>query len=144
MSKDNHPLTPRQKRLRLSIWGALLVGFIIGVATAMLEVGSSSDGGGLVTAFFENDLDPTVAIILGLVSVLAIVPLTVMYHKNADEHEERAVLWGSTIGAYTAITLGFLWVVLHKGSILPEPSVVGLLGILCFASLVPYLWLKYR
>ena len=143
-NKDRHPLTPRQKRLQLSIWAAVLGGAAIGFAVGWFENDGGTDKGPSIATFFGNSLDPSFAVITAIVSLLVIGASTYFYHKNADEHEERAILWGSTIGSYATVTLGFIWVILHKGALLPEPSIMGLLGILCLFSLAPYLWLKYR
>lgn len=144
VNKDKHPLTPRQKRLQLSIWAAVLGGAVIGFAVGWFENIGPKDDGPSVASFLGNSLAPTIAVITAIVSLILIVVSTYYYHKNADEHEERAILWGSTIGAYATVTLGFIWTILYKGALLPEPSIIGIMGILCLFSLGPYLWLKYR
>ena len=145
MAKDNkHPISPRQKRLQLSIWAAVLGGAVIGFSVGWFEDEAPNANGDVIAQFFGGPIEPTIAVAIALLSLILIGVSTYFYHKNADEHEERAILWGSTIGAYSTITLGFIWVILYKGAILPEPSVMGLLGILCLSSLAPYLWLKYR
>jgi hypothetical protein len=143
-NKDQHPLTPRQKRLRLSIWGSILIGGVIGAATSIMESGPSSGGDNGAASYLDGKLSPTVAVILALVSILAIVPLTIWYHKNADEHEERAVLWGTTVGGYVTITAAFIWTLLYKGGLMPEPDVTGVMMIFCIGSLGCYAWMKYR
>lgn len=144
VNNDKHPLSPRQKRLQLSIWAAVIGGACIGFAVGLFEGDAASGVHDAVAQFSQGPLDPAIALVITILSLILVCVSTYFYHKNADEHEERAILWGSTIGAYATVTLGFAWMILNKGAILPEPSVLGLLGILCLSSFGPYLWLKYR
>ena len=140
-NNDNHPLTPRAKRLRISIWGALLAGFIIGIVTSIMQSGNATAG---PASMFGQAISPTLALIIAVTAIVAIVPLTILYHKNADEHEERAVLWGSTIGAYVALGLAFVWAILFKGGWVPQPDLLAVMAAMCLTSFAVYAWVKYR
>lgn len=146
MANDKkHPMSPRQKRLQLSMWASLFAGLAIGILINAFEnTASTMSDADVALAQLGGPINPIAAIVLVVTMIMTLFPLAIIWHKNADEHDERAILWGSTIGVYVTLALGIAWALLFKGSLLPKPNVVGLMGILCLSSLVPYLWLKYR
>ena len=89
-------------------------------------------------------LNPQFAIfgaVLGLISGLI---FALVYHRIVDEQEERAALWGNTIGMYLLAFGGIAWFFLHAAKLVPLEGflVVWLASGLVAAAV--QIWLQFR
>lgn len=69
------------------------------------------------------------------------------YHRIIDDHEERGVLWGSTIGYYFMLFAVPCWLLLAAGGLLPPMTGLVALALIIFSTFVQagvWAWLKYR
>lgn len=67
-----------------------------------------------------------------------------IYHRIIDEQEERAALWGMTVGFYTLMLGGFSWVLLASANLVALPSLIFVLLGSSLTAIAVQLWLQFR
>lgn len=129
-------LRHRQRR----VWRAMLipasVALLILLAARSGMLGPFSDAPGR--------LSPAFAITFVVVIVLFTIVGAIWHHRVVDEQEERAILWGNTVGFYAAIVLAMSADALAMAGLAGRYSHVAVLAGALGASLCTYLWHRYR
>lgn len=93
---------------------------------------------------FGDVLTADFAITCAVFILLLGVCLAFLYHRIIDEQEERAALWGMTIGFHFLSFGGFAWLFLVSANLVPLFSFAWLLaGSITLAGAVQF-WLQYR
>ena len=130
----------RRKRLyTVSLSIAALLGF---VSTLALRVGV---GDGPTSDLFGNgQFDPGVAIFLSALWVGGMALSLFIYHRNVDDHEQHAYLWGGLAGFYAIVFPAPVWWLLARAQILPAVDGMILFLFAVTANAIVYMWLKYR
>ena len=102
--------------------GSLGIGVVLGIL--LVSVSGSDVYPGLLSGGGGDDaLLPTWFVIGALVIMLVVVPIaTVIYHRNADEHETRAMADGGLIAGYAYVQIAGSWWLAWRGGLAPEPD----------------------
>ena len=102
-------------------------------------------GDGPTSDLFGNGLfDPRVAVILSALWVGGMALSVFIYHRNVDDHEERAYLWGGLAGFYAVVFPAPVWWLLARAQLLPPVDGMILFLLSLIANAIVYFWLKYR
>ena len=101
---------------------SLGLGLILGIV--LTSVSGSDVYPGIFSAGGGDDASlPIWFVVLALLVMLVLVPIiTVIYHRNADEHETRAMADGGLIAGYAYIQIAGSWWLAWRGGIAPEPD----------------------
>ena len=126
----------RSRQRQRRVWRALL----IPAAVAVLVLHAARSG--LVGA--RGTTSPAFAVTFVLVIALFTIVGAIWHHRVVDEQEERAILWGNTVGFYTAIMLAMSADALAMAGLAGRYSHVAVLAGALGASLCTYLWHRYR
>lgn len=140
---DPNPAIPGEQRARSRqrrVWRAMLIPGL--VAVAVLFAVRQSLGGSIYAA--PGQVAPTFAITFAVVIALFSVVGAICHHRAIDEQEERAILWGNTVGFYTVVASAMIAEVLTMARLIePISHVTMMLGALA-ASVATYLWVRFR
>ena len=118
---------------------------IVGMAVAVLGVSDQSDGLSLVIS--NAPISSGMAIVTSILITVLMVLAAIYYHRTVDDHEERAYLWGSTIGYYFLVLAFPLYWLLARGSLVPTLTIgIALLIILfsCIVQAIVWALFKFR
>ena len=142
-----HP--ERMSRFDRRYWKmwAVIIGLsaIVGMAVAILGVSDQSDGLSLVIS--NAPISSSLAIVASILITVLLVLAAIYYHRTVDDHEERAYLWGSTIGYYFLVIAFPLYWLLARGSLVPTLTIgIALLIVLvsCIVQVVVWALFKFR
>lgn len=124
----------RQRRVWLAITAPALCALAI-LLIAREAIGPSASA---------TPVSPLFALIFSFVLPVAVVIGAIMHHRVIDEQEERAILWGNTVGFYAAIVSVMIADVLAMSKIMPLISHVVMLVPAFGAAVLTYVWVKYR
>ncbi len=136
----NEPQPPRIKRARAMLLIALGIGALIGLA---LGIFGDTQGASHGLQNLQGDWPPAVSIGLFVLATATIVPTTIVWHRNIDEHEAGAYRDGAIWGGYTYIALASGWWVLARGQLVAEPDAMILFVVFCFVWSGVWLWRRY-
>ncbi len=126
-------LSARRKTYWVTLGCSLLLGIALGVALfdSAFEIGHSVGSGDPLPDPLLS-LSPALAITMVVILNLILWPITWLWHRSVDEHEEQAVLWGGLIAGYALIGLGGSWVILNWAGVVPEISLGATIAIFSF------------
>ena len=130
----------RRKQLyTVSLLIAAVLGFLITLALRLgMENGSPDDLLG------NGRFNPDVAIALAVIWVGGMALSLVLYHRNVDDHEEQAYLWGGLAGFYAIVFPAPAWWLLARADMVPPVDGMILFLMSVFANAIVYFWLKFR
>lgn len=129
----------RSRHRQRRVWRALLIPAAVALLV-LFAARSSLDG----AAGAPGGTSPAFAITFVVVIALFTIVGAIWHHRVIDEQEERAILWGNTVGFYTAIVLAMSADVLAMAGLVGRHSHVAVLAGALGASLCTYLWHRYR
>jgi hypothetical protein len=138
-------LSPRRKTYWATLGCSLLLGFGLGIALfdSAFKIGYSVGQGEPLPNPLLN-LSPTMSFAIVVLFNLGLWPITWLWHRTVDEHEEQAVLWGGLIAGYAFIVLGGSWVILSWANVVPEMSLGTAIAIFSFIWSVVWIYKKFR
>lgn len=129
------------------MWGIVVIlGMPIGMGLAIFGFGNGGSAD-LSLALTNSPISPLAAILLSAGATALLVASAVIYHRTIDDHEERAYLWGSTIGYYFLVLVFPLHWLLARGGILPALTIgFALLLVLlsCIVQAIVWALFKFR
>jgi len=133
------PYEKRYSKMMLVLFSAgLPIGLLIGLA------GHGQRDNSL---FSNGPLDPTLAAIAAVGSVLILAATLVLYHRSIDDHEQQAYLWANSLAFYfLALVMPAAWLLARGDLIGPlgfGTAMLILLAAFCINFTV-WAWLKYR
>lgn len=133
----------RNRREILTYIFAGLLGGVIGFIVAFADQG---DGSLFKGQWEELVLDPTIAVILAITLLLALIALPLWCFSLTDELVQKRNLIGYTGGSMAVMGGVPAWAVLHAGGLAPFPSAAGAWAIGFFATMAAfaYAWLTSR
>ena len=115
----------------------------LGIVLAVLGLSDQGDGFSLVLS--NDPIGPLAAILASLALVLMLAIAAIYYHRAVDDHEERAYLWGSTIGYYFLVLMFPLHWLLARGGLIPSLTIGIALLIILFSCVVQALvWALFK
>ena len=130
----------RESLHKRRVWQAALVPGL--VAVGILFAVKQGLGGSIWLG--PAQLDPAFAIAFGVVIALFTLIGALWHHRSIDELEERAILWGNTVGFYTVVASALIVEVLTMARLIsPISHVMLMLGSLA-AAVGTYLWVRFR
>lgn len=143
--------TPYERRYNRAILAMGAIGGVSGMGWAMWQMSKEPEPDGSVFRWMLDPaafatLSPAVAIFVVVLLVVALGGAFTWYHRIIDDHEERGVLWGSTIGYYFLIFAVPCWLLLAAGGLLPAMTGVTALALVLASTVVQaavWAWLKY-
>lgn len=128
----------RQRRRR--IWLAMLLPALIALAVLM----AVKLGMGEALRPVDGRLHPAFAVLFCVVIGLFTLIGSVWHHRLIDEQEERAILWGNTVGFYAAVASMMMADALTMaGLIQPVSHVAAIIGAAAL-SVLTYCWHRFR
>jgi hypothetical protein len=137
--KDRAPRTERQKRY--ITWGWAMPAILGAVFGAVIAFGSDGAWKDIINGTAQLDLA------IGLVAAALAGPafLTIIYkwHKSLDEQEERAVLWGNSLGLYFGMSLWAVWTLLAATNLVPPVDVFIVIALSGGVFAAYWAWQKY-
>lgn len=144
--------TPYERRYNRVILTLGAIGGLAGMGWAMLNLGRADEPENfnmtwLVDTAGFAPLSPAIAIGAVLFLVVSLSAAFAWYHRIIDDHEERGVLWGSTIGYYFMLLAVPCWLLLAAGGLLPTMTGAIALALVLASTVVQaavWAWLKYR
>lgn len=120
---------------------SLLLAALLGVAISiLLHVG----GGSTVGLMGSGAIDPRFAWAAALAWTFGMGGVILLYHRNIDDHEKHAYLWGGLAGFYAVVFTAPTWWLLARAAVAPPIDAMGLFFAAIVANAVVYLWLKFR
>lgn len=130
----------RRKQLyTVSLSLSALLGFISVIALRIgVGDGSASD------LFGDGSFDPRIAMILSALWVCGMGLSIFIYHRNVDDHEKQAYLWGGLAGFYAIVFPAPAWWLLARAQMMPPVDGMILFLFAMIANAIVYLWLKFR
>lgn len=130
----------RRKQLyTVSLLIAAALGFVITLALRLgMENGTPND------LFGDGPFNPGIAIGLAVIWVSGMALSLFLYHRNVDDHEKQAYLWGGLAGFYAIVFPAPVWWLLARAQLLPPVDGMILFLLSVAANAIVYLWLKYR
>ena len=130
----------RRKQLyAVSLSIAALLGFVTTLALRFgVGDGPSSD------LFGNGQFDPQVAILVSALWIGGMALSLFIYHRNVDDHEKQAYLWGGLAGFYAVIFPAPVWWLLARAQMVPAVDGMILFLFAVVANAIVYMWLKYR
>ena len=133
------PYEKRYSKMMLLLFSAgLPIGLLIGLA------GHGRPDNSL---FSSGPLDPTLAAIAALGTVVILAGTLVLYHRSIDDHEQQAYLWANSLAFYfLALIMPAAWLLARGGLIGPLGFGTAMLIMLAafFINFTVWAWLKYR
>ena len=146
------PQTPYERRYNRVILTVGGIGGIIGLTLALAKLGGPDEPEHLSLDWILDpsafqSLSPIVAIGATVMLLAVLGGSFTWYHRIIDDHEERGVLWGSTIGYYFMLFAVPSWLLLAAGGLLPAMTGLIALALVLFSTFVQaavWAWLKYR
>ena len=130
----------RESMQKRRVWRAALVPGL--AAVTILYAVKQGLGGSIWLG--PAQLDPAFAIAFGVVIALFTLIGAMWHHRSIDELEERAILWGNTVGFYTVVASALIVEVLTMARLIsPISHVMLMLGSLA-AAVGTYLWVRFR
>ncbi len=144
--------TSYEKRYNRAIVAFGAIGGLIGLSWAMLQISNADEPKGFDLSWMFDPaafqaLPPGAAIAAVVVLILVLGGAFAWYHRIIDDHEERGVLWGSTIGYYFMLFAVPCWLLLAAGGLLPTMTGAIALALVLASTVVQaavWAWLKYR
>ena len=140
ITKPRRRISPRQRRYRLALGFAAVVGGILGAWMVADQQGGRS---GLEMAF-SGSVSSGFAIGASLFWLIGLAISMAIYHRAIDDHEERAWLWAGLAGWYAFIVPAPVWWVLHRADLAPPADAMLLFMFSMVVNAIVWLWLKYR
>ena len=143
--KGQMPMSPRRKRY----WKSYLISVIFGIAMVGAIIMGKLPKDTIrptIDATVGNApvaLDPVWSIVVVILAVIGCLITGIIYHRNVDEQEERAVLWGGLIGWYATMMFGVSWDILWAGGVMARPDAVVVVMIGTIIGLAVMLWKKF-
>lgn len=133
------PYEKRYTKMMLLLFSAgLPIGLLVGLA------GHGRPDNSL---FSNGPLDPTLAAIAALGTVVILAGTLVLYHRSIDDHEQQAYLWANSLAFYfLALTMPAAWLLARGGVIGPlgfGTAMLIMLAAFCI-NVTVWAWLKYR
>jgi peptidoglycan/LPS O-acetylase OafA/YrhL len=89
-------------------------------------------------------VNPQYAIAVSVALVLFMLAYVVIGHRIADEQEERAMLWASTISFYVLVTGEMAGAMLAGAGLVGPPAFMALIAVSGIVYLAVWLWLMFR
>jgi hypothetical protein len=127
-------------KFRNKRWWATMAGILLFAATGVKILGHVFGPQNLA----EGRLDSQFAIWTSAFFTIVIILTALVYHRIIDEQEERAALWGMTLGFYAVSTGGFIWWFLARaGLVSPLSFIFVIIGGGLFGAAVQ-LWQQFR
>jgi hypothetical protein len=130
----------RRKQLyTVSLLIAASLGFLTTLALRLgMENGTPDD------LFSSGRFNPAVAIALAVIWVGGMALSLALYHRNVDDHEKQAYLWGGLAGFYAIVFPAPVWWLLARAQMLPPVDGIILFLFSATVNAIVYMWLKYR
>lgn len=94
--------------------------------------------------FSDTTFDPRVAVILSALWVCGMGLSIFLYHRNIDDHEKQAYLWGGLAGFYAIVFPAPAWWLLARAQMMPPVDGMILFLFAVIANGIVYMWLKFR
>ncbi len=138
-SRSADPLRPA----RVARANQMLVasGAIGGVLGLMFAMGGLSDP---TSVFSDAPVSPALTLIALALVGIAVPVVTLVWHRNVDEHEERIYRFASLIAIYTYFWVSLVWWIAARGGFLPPADGKIIFGIVWAVWGLSWLWGKYR
>jgi hypothetical protein len=131
-----------ERRYSNMMWILFASGLPVG-----LLIGIAGDGQPQDSLFSNGPLDPTVAGLAAMASVVVLAGTLVLYHRTIDDHEQQAYLWANSLAFYfLALALPAAWL-LARGGLIPPIGIGSAMLILLAAFVINFsvwAWLKFR
>ena len=143
---STNPMTSFDRRY-WRMWflvGALGVPIGVGLSLATIDQGSPNPFGWVAPG---ETLQPITAVLLATSFLFACTIGLFLYHRAIDDHEERAMLWGSYIAFYGLVAMLLSHWLLEKGGLVPAVTSGSamLLVVAAFAiQWAVWAWFKFR
>ncbi|MEL6488299.1 MAG: hypothetical protein AAFQ13_14290 [Pseudomonadota bacterium] len=144
---EEHPGEARMKaRRRREIITYVFAGGLGGVIGAIVTLADQGDGNLFNGDWERFALDPTIAVILAITLVLALIALPLWVFGLTDELVQKRNLIGYTGGSMAVMGGVPAWAVLHAGGLAPFPTAAGAWAIGFFATMAAfaYAWISSR
>ena len=146
------PETPYERRYNRAILAFGGIGGLVGLTLALAKLRGPDEPEHLSLewlldpAAFQS-ISPAAAIGSTVLLLIVLGGAFTWYHRIIDDHEERGVLWGSTIGYYFMLFAVPCWLLLAAGGLLPAMTGAVALALVLASTVVQaavWVWLKYR
>lgn len=125
------------RRRQFWIFSALAgAGFIVGLSVAILE----PQDAGILTG---GTIPAPLAIILCLITLVAIVAGSWRMWRTADEVDRSQHLWANSAAVMVAMLGYIIWFMLWKGGLASEPSAHPIFLATVITGSATYLWKKF-
>lgn len=129
----------RKQLYTVSLSLSALLGFVSVIALRIgVGDGSASD------LFGDGTFDPSVAVFLSALWVCGMGLSIFIYHRNVDDHEKQAYLWGGLAGFYAIVFPAPAWWLLARAQLMPPVDGMILFLFAVIANAIVYMWLKFR
>ncbi len=146
------PTTPYEQRYNRSILTIGAIGGLVGLTLALAKLGGGDEPEKVTLDWLLDpsafqSISPPVTVAATALLVFALGAAFTWYHRIIDDHEERSVLWGSTLSYYFMLIAVPCWLLLAAGGLLPPMTGIVALCLILFGTLVQaavWAWLKYR
>lgn len=120
-------------------WGLMLGSFAVVGVLSFIRHRIWPNG-----AILGDRLDPTFAIWGAALVLLLGGSLAIAYHRIIDEQEERAALWGMTVGFYMLAFGSLAWFLLHAAKLVPLTGFLFVFVASAIIAAAVQLWLQFR
>jgi hypothetical protein len=146
------PETPYERRYNRAILAFGGIGGLVGLTLALAKLGGPDEPEHLSLewlldpAAFQS-MSPAAAIGAAVLLLVVLGVAFSWYHRIIDDHEERSVLWGSTIGYYFLLFAVPCWLLLAAGGLLPAMTGAIAFALVLASTVIQagvWAWLKYR
>lgn len=124
----------------------MLLLFSAGLPIGLL-IGLAGHGQADKSIFSSGPLDPMLAGIAALGTVVILAATLVIYHRSIDDHEQQAYLWANSFAFYfLALTFPAAWLLGRGGLIAPLGFGSAMLILLAafVVNFAVWAWLKFR
>lgn len=133
-------------RKRREIITYVFAGCVGGVIGAIVTLADQGDGNLLNGDWTNLSFDPTIAVILAITLLLALIALPLWVFGLTDELVQKRNLIGYTGGSMAVMGGVPAWAVLHAGGLAPEPTAQGAWALGFSATMIVFAiaWLTSR
>ncbi len=117
----------------------------LGIALAVLGFSGDPPRSPFALILTNAPIAPLTAILVTVGMIGLLVAAAIIYHRTIDDHEERAYLWGSTIGYYFLILVFPLHWLLARGGLVSQLTIgSALLLVLLSTFLQAIVWALFK
>lgn len=132
----------RARRRQRRVWTAVLLPGL--VAFALLMAVRTWMGVPLGFGLSVWRPTPGFAVLAVVVTVIAVAVGAIWQHRVIDEQEERAILWGGTVGFYVALVSAMAADAFRMANLIPAVPHLAVLAGSLVAAVLTYAWVRFR